>query len=144
MVCGKHVYLYYPCLRMAAIQWQQSQIIGSQTDPFLISRRLISCWLRVWLSVRASMSSRHPPGPRASNMCWCAGLPFVEKNTWIRDWENLCRGVFLSLWRHILFFQINFHSFKRQYVLSTYRSLHCSLYGCFGHVLASALLQYLS
>lgn len=75
------------------MQSQQSQITGSQTDPFLISRRLISCWLREWLSVRASMSSRHPPGPRASNMCWCAGLPFREKYMDKRLRESMPRSL---------------------------------------------------
>lgn len=69
----------------------------AHSDPFLTSRRLISWWLRELLSVNISMSSRHPPGPRASNMCWDRGLTFSTWNikstqmrvTASKSWPNV-------------------------------------------------------
>lgn len=107
-------------------------------DPFLISRRLISCWQRELLSVRTSISSRHPPGPRASIVCWVAGLAFSCRAK--REYMNLVRMCGNIPTTKTLY--VAFPSFVCEIVSSTYRTLDCSLYGHFGHVLASALLQY--
>lgn len=93
----------------------------AHSDPFFTSRRLISWWLREMLSVNISMRSRHPPGPRASNVCWDKGLTFSTKNIQKLESQLIYMSIYYnSCWHTALLTAVSMEA------LGMFLLLHCS------------------
>lgn len=134
--------LYTSCTAFPRFTCQYSDImlIKKKTIyPFLLSRNFISWRVRFRLSVSISMSSKHPPGPRASYTICDAALAFScrggSRNTcgWVGGKSSL------QVSAKILYkTKLNFKSQQE-----THCTLDSIIHGCFGHVFAPANLHNL-